>query len=98
VKTYFGPEGAPYPIVSESETREDRDKTAHYGYRQSSRDTRKWGSPYNVFLDTANCTKSVEVVAEKAWFVNGELIEADVDKFISEHLKPTTAAIIPCKN
>ncbi len=98
VKTYFGSEGAPYPVVSESETREDRDKTPHYGYRQSSGDTRKWGSPYNVFLDPANCTKSGEVVAEKAWVVNGELIEADVDKFISEHLKPTTAAIIPCKN
>src|ERR1044071_3387068 len=26
VKNYFGPNGAPYPVVSESESREDRDK------------------------------------------------------------------------
>jgi thiol-disulfide isomerase/thioredoxin len=98
VKTFFGPAGPPYPVVSESEAREERDKTPHYGYRQLSGDTRKWGSPYNVFLDPTTCNKSGELVAEKAWVVNGELIEADIDKFISEHLKPSTAAIVPCKN
>jgi len=98
VKTFFGPEGPPYPVVSESETREERDKTPHYGYRQLSGDTRKWGSPYNVFLDPTTCNKSGELITEKAWVVNGELIEADIDKFISEHLKPSTAAIVPCKN
>jgi thiol-disulfide isomerase/thioredoxin len=98
VKNFFGPEGSPYPVVSESEAREDRDKTTHYAYRQLTGDTRKWGSPYNVFLDPATCSKTGEVVTEKAWVVNGELIEADVDKFISERLKPTTAKIEPCKN
>jgi thiol-disulfide isomerase/thioredoxin len=98
VKAFFGPSGPPYPVVSESEAREDRDKTPHYGYRQATGDTRKWGSPYNVFLDPANCSKTGDVLTEKAWVVNGELIEADVDKFIGEHLKPATAAIVPCKN
>ena len=98
VKAYFGASGPPYTVVSESESRDERDKTPHYGYRQATGDTRKWGSPYNIFLDPAACEKTGEVVAEKAWVVNGELIEADVDKFISEHLKPTTAAIVPCKN
>lgn len=99
VKTFFGPEGPPYPVVSESETREERDKTPHYGYRQLSGDTRKWGSPYNVFLDPTTCNKSGELITEKAWVVNGELIEADIDKFIGEHLKTATAAaIVPCKN
>ena len=99
VKAYFGAEGAPYTVVSESESREDREKTPHYGYRQLTGDTRKWGSPYNIFLDPATCNKSGEVVAEKAWVVNGELIEADVDKWIAERLKPaTSAAIVPCKN
>ncbi len=98
VKEFFGPAGPPYPVVSESEAREDREKTPHYGYRQATGDTRKWGSPYNVFLDPATCSKSGEVVAEKAWVVNGELIEADVDKFIADHLKPTSTAIVPCKN
>jgi len=98
VRNFFAPTGSPYPVVSESESREDRDKTAHYGYRQATGDTRKWGSPYNVFLEPATLAKSGDVLTEKAWVVNGELIEADVDKFIADHLKASTASVItPCK-
>jgi len=98
VSTFFGPTGAPYPVVSESESREDRDKTPHYTYRQATGDTRKWGSPYNVFLEPATLAKSGDVLTEKAWVVNGELIEADVDKFITDKLKASTASVIvPCK-
>jgi hypothetical protein len=45
-----------------------------------------------------------EVLTEKAWVVNGELIEDEVDKFIASKLTPTTATaaaakvIEPCKN
>src|SRR6266446_2943014 len=98
VSTFFGPDGAPYPVVSESESREDRDKTAHFGYRQLTGDTRKWGSPWNIFLEPSSLAKTGDVLTEKAWVVNGELIEADVDKFIGERLNPKTAAIEPCKN
>ena len=99
VKTFFGPAGPPYPVVTESEVREDREKTTHYSYRQSTGDTRRWGSPWNIFLEPASLTKEGDLLAEKAWVVNGELIEADVDKFIGEHLVPKTAAAIePCKN
>jgi thiol-disulfide isomerase/thioredoxin len=98
VANFFGPTGSPYPVVSESETRDDRTKTAHFGYRQATGDTRNWGSPWNIFLEPAMLAKSGDVLTEKAWVVNGELIEADVDKFIADHLKPTTtAAIVPCK-
>src|SRR5947208_7714717 len=55
VKAYFGPAGPPYPVVSESESREARDKTAHYAYRQLTRDTRKWGSPGNVVMQAPKC-------------------------------------------
>jgi thiol-disulfide isomerase/thioredoxin len=98
VRAFFGPTGPPYTVVSESELREDREKTAHYGYRQLTGDTRRWGSPWNIFLEPARLTTEGDVLTEKAWVVNGELIEADVDKFISDHLKPTTASITPCKN
>ena len=98
VTTFFGPDGSPYPVVSESELRDDREKTAHYGYRQLTGDTRKWGSPWNIFLEPAALNKKGDVLTEKAWVVNGELIEADVDKFISERLNAKTAAIEPCKN
>jgi thiol-disulfide isomerase/thioredoxin len=96
VKNYFGPNGPPYPVVTESESREDRDKTPHYGYRQLTGDTRKWGSPWNIFLDPTKCNQSGDVLTEKAWVVNGELIEADVDKFIHDRLA-ANAVITPCK-
>src|ERR1043166_3807746 len=86
VTNFFAPAGPPFPVVSESELREERDKTAHYGYRQLTGDTRKWGSPWNIFLDPAKCNSTGDVLTEKAWVVNGELIEADADKFIHDRL------------
>ncbi len=85
-KACFGEKGAPYTVVSESESRDARDKTPHYGYRQISGDTRRWGSPWNIFLEPSKLTKSGDVLVETAWLVNGELIEADVEKFIRERL------------
>jgi thiol-disulfide isomerase/thioredoxin len=96
VKNYFGPNGPPYPVVTESESRDDRDKTPHYAYRQLTGDTRKWGSPWNIFLDPTKCNQDGEVLTEKAWVVNGELVEADVDKFIHDRLA-ANAVITPCK-
>ena len=95
VKAFFGPAGAPYTVVSESESRDDREKTPHFGYRQLTGDTRKWGSPWNIFLEPGKCS-SGEVLTEKAWIVNGELIEADADKFIHDRLA-ANAVITPCK-
>ena len=98
VRKFFGEAGAPYTVVSESETREDREKTPHYGYRQLTGDTRRWGSPWNIFLEPASIAKTGDVLMEKAWVVNGELIEEEVDKFIAERLKGSTAkALEPCK-
>ena len=99
VKAFFGEAGPPYPIVSESETRDDRDKTPHFGYRQLTGDTRKWGSPWNIFLEPSKVNASSDVLAEKAWVVNGELIEDEVDKFITDKLASMNAGVItPCKN
>ena len=99
VKAFFGEAGPPYPIVSESETRDDREKTPHFGYRQLTGDTRKWGSPWNIFLEPAKVNASGDVLAEKAWVVNGELIEDEVDKFIADKLSSINAGVItPCKN
>lgn len=96
VKAYFAPVGPPYPVVSESESRDDREKTPHFGYRQLTGDTRKWGSPWNIFLEPSKCNSNGDVLMEKAWVVNGELIEADVDKFIHDRLA-ANAVITPCK-
>ncbi len=98
VKKYFGDAGAPFPVVTESESRADKQKTLHYGYRQLTGDSRNWGSPWNIFLEPSKLNASGDVLAEKAWVVNGELIEDEVDKFIASKVTATSAVITPCKN
>lgn len=75
-----------YPVVVESDSREDRDKTAHYALRQACGDPRTWGSPFNVFLEPASLAKDGDVLARKAWIVGGELIEEEAEAFIRERL------------
>ena len=99
VKNYFGKDGPPYPIVTESESRDDKQKTAHYQYRQLTGDKRNWGSPWNIFLEPAKLADKGDVLTEKAWVVNGELVEDEVDKFIASKVGGATATVIePCKN
>ena len=51
------------------------------------------------FLDPATLAKTGDVLTEKAWVVNGELIEDEVDKFIGDRLKPNMSTVVePCKN
>jgi thiol-disulfide isomerase/thioredoxin len=102
IRNFFGEAGPPYPVVVESDSREEKLKTAHYEYRQLTGDTRNWGSPWNIFLEPAKVNKTGDVLTEKAWVVNGELIEDEVDKFIATKVgaTPSTSAgvIEPCKN
>jgi len=97
--TFFGEKDPPYPVVSESMSRDDKQKTEHYAYRQLTGDTRNWGSPWNIFLEPGKVNKTGDVLTEKAFVVNGELVEDEVDKFIASKLGATTAGVIqPCKN
>ena len=99
VRSYFGKDGPPYPVVTESESREDKQNTAHYGYRQLTGDTRNWGSPWNIFLEPDKVSAKGDVLTEKAFVVNGELIEDEVDKFIASKVGAASAGVIqPCKN
>lgn len=86
LKRHFDSQPAAYTVVVESDARDERDKTEHYKYRQRTGDARKWGSPYNVFLVPARLKPGGDVIAEKAWVANGELIEAEVEQFIREQL------------
>jgi thiol-disulfide isomerase/thioredoxin len=83
---HFKDKTPPYTVVVESDTREARDQTTHYAYRQLTGDARKWGSPYNIFLTPAKLKREGDVLTEKAWITNGELIEDEADKFIRKHL------------
>jgi peroxiredoxin len=75
-----------FPVVYESDARDAKQKTLHYGYRKSVGDTRGWGSPWNVFLESSKLTKEGDVLTEKTFIVNGELIEAEAEKFVREKL------------
>jgi peroxiredoxin len=91
--------GAPFAVVVESESRDDRDKTAHFAFRQTAGDARKWGSPFNVFLEPAKLTKSGDLLTEKTWVVGGELIEKDAENFIRERLGLSeNANVEPCES
>lgn len=99
VRSYFGETGPPYPVVFESESRSDKQETPHYKYRQLTGDTRNWGSPWNIFLEPDKVSATGDVLVEKAFVVNGELIEEEVDKFIASKVgSPTASVIQPCKN
>jgi thiol-disulfide isomerase/thioredoxin len=99
-RKYFESQGgAPFPVVVESEATDAREKTTHFGYRQAAGDPRRWGSPFNVFLEPAKLNKTGEVLTEKAWVVGGELIEKDAEQFIRERLGLTAqAAAEQCKD
>ena len=101
VKSYFGEAGPPYPVVTESESRSDKQKTPHYEYRQLTGDKRNWGSPWNIFLEPGKVSATGDVLTEKAFVVNGELIEEEVDKFIASKVAATTTTtagpIEPCR-
>lgn len=90
VRNFFGEAGPPYPVVVESEGRDARDKTPHYGYRQLTGDTRNWGSPWNIFLEPAKVKPTGEILTEKAWVVNGELVEEEVDRFIASKVQASS--------
>ena len=75
-----------FPVVYESDSKNAKQETLHYKYRKTTGDTRGWGSPWNIFLEPANLKKKGDVLTEKTYIVNGELIEAEIEKFVREKL------------
>jgi thiol-disulfide isomerase/thioredoxin len=86
VKNYLAGHPAPFAFVVESTSQDARAKTTHYAYRQQAGDTRKWGTPFNVFLDPATLNERGDALAPKVWTANGELIAAEAERFIRERL------------
>jgi thiol-disulfide isomerase/thioredoxin len=75
-----------FPVVYESDSTSAKQKTLHYGYRKTTGDTRNWGSPWNIFLEPNKLEKKGDVLLNKAFVVNGELIEAEAETFIRQKL------------
>lgn len=72
--------------VYESAALSERLNTTHHAQRTAAGDTRKWGSPWYVFLDVSKLNPSGDVLANKVSVVNGELIRPEAEKFIREKL------------
>lgn len=75
-----------FPVVWESDSTAAKQKTLHYDYRKITGDTRNWGSPWNIFLEPAKFEKKGDVLLNKTYIVNGELIEAETEAFVREKL------------
>lgn len=75
-----------FPAVYESEDRLVRETTVHFAQRHEAGDTRKWGSPWYVFLEPAELEAKGEVLIKKVNVVNGELIRDEAEKFIRAKL------------
>jgi hypothetical protein len=75
-----------FPSVYESANSSERVNTTHYALRTAAGDTRKWGSPWYVFLEPSKIQASGDVIQSKPFVVNGELIRPDAEKFIREKL------------
>ena len=75
-----------FPAVYESEDRNQRQYTPHYGYRQSTGDKRNWGSPWHIFLTPSVMEKKGDVLTKKTFVINGEMIETEGEPFIRKQL------------
>lgn len=85
-KTNLDDKKITFTVVSESVSRDDKQKTLHYGYRKAAGDTRGWGTPWNIFLEPATLKKDGDVLMKKAFVVSGELVEDEVEKFVRQKL------------
>ena len=86
VKRHLTEKTLTFTVVSESETRDAKQKTSHYEYRKKTGDTRNWGSPWNLFLIPSEIKKDSEFLAKKAFIVNGEFINDETEIFIRKQL------------
>ena len=73
--------------VYESTATADREKTVHFTQRREAGDTRKWGSPWYVFLEVSKLEPEGQIVMAKTVpVINGEMIRPDAEKFIRQKL------------
>ncbi|MDH3492911.1 MAG: redoxin domain-containing protein [Acidobacteriota bacterium] len=75
-----------FPVVGESFSSRERKSTLHYKYRTATGDTRKWATPWNIFLAPGEFKEKGDTLVEKAFVANGELIEEEAEKFIRQKL------------
>lgn len=91
LRIHIGRIGIDYPFVVETRKREQRKDSSHYKYRHAVGDKRKWGTPFYVIIDTRDIEPVVSngPLSRRIYTVSGELVEAEADQFIREHVEDT---------
>jgi hypothetical protein len=82
--------GIDYPVIVETSKRDARKKSAHYRYRQSVGDKRKWGTPFYVIIDARDLEPAAagSPLTRRVYTVSGEIIEEEAERFLNDRLTP----------
>jgi hypothetical protein len=82
--------GIDYPVIVETSKRDARKKSAHYRYRQSVGDKRKWGTPFYVIIDARDLEPAAagSPLTRRVYTVSGEIIEEQAERFLNDRLTP----------
>lgn len=75
-----------FPVVVETTELSARKTSQHFKYRVETGDIRKWGTPWNIFLEPSKLATEGKILTRKAFVVNGELREEEAEAFIRERL------------
>ena len=87
MKDHIKKHSVTFTNVYESTSTVEREKTTHFMQRREAGDTRKWGSPWYVFLDPKTLESEGEaIISKKTSVVNGELKRDEVEKYIRQRL------------
>lgn len=87
MRIHIGRIGIDYPVVVETDRRDKRKKSAHYGYRRAVGDERKWGTPFYVLIDARDIEPANSpAFARRVYTVSGEIIESEGEAFIERML------------
>ena len=80
--------GIDYPVVVETTRLGQRKESQHYKYRRKADDKRKWGTPFYVLIDSREIGAGAagQPLARHVWTVSGEIVEAEAEAFIENHL------------
>jgi len=87
ITVYVNRIGVDYPVVVETDHLKARKESSHYRYRTQAGDARKWGTPFHVIISAREIGQPRGgILARHVHTVSGEIIEAEAETFIEQHL------------
>ena len=87
IRSYAKQHKVTFPNVVETTSLSTRLTSSHYAIRTKAGDTRKWGTPWYIFIDPANIEATdSSVIARELPVVFGELRRGETELFIRKKL------------